>query len=414
VIGASASLADPRDQRRRIPVSTVLLAVMTSFWLQLGSLHALEDRLAHSVPLRRLLAETGWTEPLSEDTIAEILDGIEWASLRSLLHRQCKRELAGWGAERYKRSVLAQKLAGVGAAGLAGRAVVAVDGHELFASEHRTCDDCRTRQVTRKRDGHKVAVTEYFHSAVFAQQIGAHPALALDVEPIRPGENELFPTYRLLERMATVYGRRIGIVVADGAFDGEPFRQRCRQAGWHYVIRCKKENQDPGKTAVTALDRRDPDRCRPDQVHTTPDGTRYECWEEAHHGWRYVACRRTRSTSGRTQVTEGACVTDLPVDQAPPVAVAMLMETRWSIENTGFHEMVEAWDLDRAYAHSGKPCAVWAIVLLALLAYNAFQAYVYRDLGLDPAKPRRTLKALRIDFWESLGTASARAPPAAE
>jgi hypothetical protein len=413
---ACEPLPDPRRAgSRRIPVSAILLSVLTGFWLKLGSLHALEDRLAVSLPLRRLLACTGWSGAISEDTVAEVLGHIPLTALRPWLHRQCQRELARWGAGRYLQSVLARKLAGVGAAGLAGRAIVAVDGHELFASEHRSCRECRTRNVKKKRKGEMVTVTEYFHSAAFAQHIGAHPALVLDFEPLDPGENELFPTYRLLERMAAVYGRRIGIIVADGAFDGEPFRNRCRNAGWHYVIRCKKINQDPGKTAVAALNRRDPERARPDQSYQAPDGTLYECWEETHHGWRYVDCRRTRIVGGRTEIQQGACVTDLPADTTPPVAVAMIMEARWSIENTGFHELAGAWHFDRAFAHVGRPNAVWAIVLLALLAYNAFQAYVYRQLGLEAGQPSRTLKALGFDLWESLATIThsiARAPPA--
>lgn len=71
-------------------------------------------------------------------------------------------------------------------------------------------------------------------------------------------------------------------------------------------------------------------------------------------------------------------------------------------QNTGFHELAGAWSLDRAFVHKGRPTAAMAIVILALMAFNAFQVYIYRHLGLDPGKPSRTLGDIRRDFLETL------------
>jgi hypothetical protein len=38
----------------------------------------------------------------------------------------------------------------------------------------------------------------------------------------------------------------------------------------------------------------------------------------------------------------------------------------------------------------------------ALVAINAFQAYVYRHLKLDPAKPQLTALDIRRDLFETL------------
>lgn len=116
------------------------------------------------------------------------------------------------------------------------------------------------------------------------------------------------------------------------------------------------------------------------------------------------------------EVQTGACITDYTPKEVPAVAIALLMETRWWIENTAFHELAGQWSLDRAFVHSGRPKAVVAIVALALLAYNALQAYLYRELGINPSRPERTLGDIRRDFWETLalftlkGLARARAP----
>ena len=96
--------------------------------------------------------------------------------------------------------------------------------------------------------------------------------------------------------------------------------------------------------------------------------------------------------------------TELPEAIAPPQAVATLMMERWSQENTGFHERLRQMKLDRAYVHKGRVNAVWTVVAVALIAYNAWQAYLYKVLKRDPLRPERTWGNLQRDLWSSLGT----------
>jgi len=44
--------------------------------------------------------------------------------------------------------------------------VASVDGHELFATEHRCCDACRVRQVWKGKKETKRLVTECYHAVV--------------------------------------------------------------------------------------------------------------------------------------------------------------------------------------------------------------------------------------------------------
>jgi hypothetical protein len=80
------------------------------------------------------------------------------------------------------------------------------------------------------------------------------------------------------------------------------------------------------------------------------------------------------------------------------------MMERWSQENTGFHERLRQMKLDRAYVHKGRANAVWTVVAVALIAHNAWQAYLYKILKLDPLRPARTWGNLPRDLWSSLGT----------
>lgn len=366
------------------------------FWFGWPSLLSLDDHLRHQGFLRRILRLVGYSKPISDDTFRRGLDLLCLDGLRVVLHQVCLRTLKGWGAGRYRECALAQKLRPLHAHHLAARAVVGIDGHHLFTttSKKRCCSDCLERVIKVGKE----YVTEYYHMAVVAQWIGTHPSLVLDFEPLKSGENELVAVKRLVPRLAEVYGERIGILVADAFYDNEPFRRLAAKAGYSSVIVHKNELRDPGRSAVRALEKRDQQRLSPDWTHMDR-GVRYRVWEEPADGRRLMEVRRSDANGEwKTQ-----CMTDLPSETAPAVAVGMIVEERWGIENTGFHELVGTWNLDRAYVHAGRPTAAWAFVLLALLAYNVFQLFAYRHLKLDPRRPQRTLGALRRDLVTTLG-----------
>lgn len=407
------AIPDARDQARvTIPQAAVLFAILLMYWMGLGSVKALDDRLRNSAGLRRVLALVGWSGTISDDTFADVLAGIDLGALRQVLYAIGKRTLMRWATGPYRESTLGARLAGVGGsacAGLVARPLVAIDGHELFActSKNRVCPDCRTRKIKQKEpDGSEIEVEQRYHTLVVAQWVGAHPAVILDFEPIRPGEGEQIAAYRLVSRLEEVYGKSIGTLVADAAYDGEPFRLAARKAGYHFVIRHKNINIDPGKSFKKAIDRRDPDRSAPDRRYNeTASRRKYECWDEGDtvQGLRYIEARRTTRSvrEGKETVHKGACITSLPEEQAPAVAVAMMMETRWSIES-GFHELVGEWSVDRAFVHTGRSAAVLAIACLAFMAYNALATYLYRSLGINPRRPERTFGNIRDDLWETL------------
>jgi hypothetical protein len=228
----------------------------------------------------------------------------------------------------------------------------------------------------------------------------------LDFEPIQPGEGEQAAAYRLVERLEQTYGKAIGTLVADAAYDGEPFRRAAGKAGYTFVIRHKNANIDPGRSLKRAIDRRDRERALPDQIYNeTGRRRRYQCWDQTDSDLqlRYIEARRTTRAvrSGKEEEHKGACITNLPKERAPAVAVAMMMETRWTIES-GFHELVGEWTMDRAFVHSGRANAVLAIVCLAFMAYNVLAAYLYRALGIDPRRPQRTFGDVRRDLWETV------------
>lgn len=399
---------DGRDlARTSIPLDVLLVALLAMYWFQLPSLNALDDHLRHGGWLRRQLRVLGYADGIADDTFRNALAKLELDSVRRVLVQLNRRMLKGWGAGRYLDSQLGRLLAPIAHQRLAAKAVVAIDGHYLFGttSAARCCADCQRKPAWRKGE----RVTEYYHSLVVAQMMGAHPALVLDCEPVRYGENELTAVKRLLPRLAEAYGERIGIIVADALYDTEPFRRQVFELGYRSVVVHKTDNHDPARTAERNLAARDPDRLRPDVTYRPGPRTCYRVWEEPAGRRRLVEVRR----SGPRGTWKSQAMTDLPPEHAHPVAVGILLEERWDVENTGFKQLVCDWNLDRAYVHTNKPSAVWACAMLALLAYNVFHIFVYRVLGLDPHAPQRPLQALRRDLLHSAGDLATRGPPRA-
>lgn len=71
-----------------------------------------------------------------------------------------------------------------------------IDKHESHATFRRHCPGCLRRTI-HTAAGERV---QYYHRLVTQQLVGADRTLLLDVEPQRPGEDEVAAALRLLER----------------------------------------------------------------------------------------------------------------------------------------------------------------------------------------------------------------------
>jgi hypothetical protein len=387
------SLSQVRDGRRpgvgNIPLAAVLLAGVLGFASGLRAVRSWEERLRYHPAFRELLRVAGHQASISDDTFALALDGASLADMQAILRAQAKRELLRWPTGPHATSRLGRELVKLNARALAAWPVIAIDGHCLFTCRKEKCASCL---VIGNCWGHKVVV---------AQWVGTHPAMVVDFEPMAPGDNECTAATRLLMRIKERLQGAFKVVLLDAFYDHEPMRAAITNADLHYVIRHKDPRRQPGGDGLKALAARDPNRMHPDAVFRRRDGQRVEVWQqfEAPDGRRTVVFRRPE-----TKTVEGACVTNLPAAVAPPAAVATMMMERWSQENTGFHEMAGQLNLDRAYVHKSKANASWTVVALALIAYNAWQAYLYKVLGIEPMRPARTWRDLQFDMWAGLGT----------
>ena len=126
----------------------------------------------------------GYAQSISDDALAYATARMHLEPLRTTLattHRMLKRNKA------FVRNQISGLLA------------LNIDANEHFKSRSRCCPQCLQRQITVKNaQGQEEEVTAYYHQEVYAQLSGPAWNTLLDVEPLRPGEEERAAALRLL------------------------------------------------------------------------------------------------------------------------------------------------------------------------------------------------------------------------
>lgn len=382
-------VAGLRDGRRRpqIMTATVWLAVFAMFAVRLRSFNALEQELRRP---QRWESWVGDGRKPSSDTIGRVLASLDGAELRQALvavNRQAWRSKAIHGRR-----------------GATYR-VVAVDGHELWASRARCCAEC----LTRERIIGGEVVQEYSHRVVVAQWVGVTPPAILDVERIRPHEGEVVAARRLVERVVRAYGRLVDVIVADALYLEAPFVRLVLEAGKHVVIVLKQEARELYQDAdrLRALE---PPAVRRDGPRTTrlwdfPELTSFPTLERAVRVvWaEEQTVKRIRRGGRLREVVEEKrwiWMTDLPAGVVPAPTIQQWGHDRWDVENRGFNELVTLWHMDHCFVH--HPNAVE--VLLLTLATAFLLTYLFYARNLKPAaRAHLTRLALAARLREEFG-----------
>ena len=207
-----ADLTDTRPQPRiatRVIVSSLLVMILT----RLGSLNAVEQTRC-STFWRRFLQD-----PLpSADTLGRVASRMNPEPVREALralYSDLKRNKAlppPWH----------------------GLMPLVLDGHESHATQNRHCPECLQRTISTSHGEY----TQYYHRHVTAMLLGGDFPLLLDVEPQRPGEDEVTTALRLLERVLKNFPRAFDVVLGDALYTDPRF--------FNFVL-------DHGKDVLTVL-----------------------------------------------------------------------------------------------------------------------------------------------------------------
>lgn len=372
-------------------------------------LSLLLGEVAHIPSLSQLGEETklpqwqrwvGYHDPISHDTFGYASDRMDPEQLRRagvFINKKLKR---GKAFEESK---------------MHGLLVVSLDANEQFCSDHRCCEECLSREVVCKdAHGNEVKKTQYYHKQIYAQLSGPRLSVILDVEPMRPGEEECAGALRLLHRMRQKYGPRFfDLVVVDAWYTNGPFLKTVvEELGWPVVAVLKQERRDIYQEALALT------QGKPTQVvergqgpsqrgveigdlpalrfsDTYTDPVRVirvrERWQErTQQGkeWKTLEQEQTwiGVVAGQLDGYDGAAIRDFG-------------HLRWNIENNAFCELTQHWHLTHVAHH--KPVAVLALLWIKIIAFTLFHAFAICH-GKLFRLGKVTLQELRKRIYRSL------------
>lgn len=269
---------------------------------------------------------------------------------------------------------------------LHGLLVVAIDGNEQFHSRWRCCPECSRRRVKEKdaRTGQEREVVEYYHRQVYAQLHGPDGSVILDLEPIRPGEEEAQAALRMLGRMRRLYGPRFfDVVTVDAWYATEPFVRAVRHLGWGVVSVLKQERYTVYQEASVLARRQAPIRWQWEQRQIQLREVRDLSLTEARTQTVRVVLADERWTqrhrvAGRTvseaKTSHWRWIVTPELDAYPVQAIWRLGHQRWGVENHAFNELTQYYHLTHCPHH--EPVAILAWLLILVLAFNLFEVFI--------------------------------------
>jgi len=371
----ATKVADSR-YRRRIPVSSVILAWVYGFMTMVRS----TEQLGRLLDRRRVQRVVG-SGHISADVLARLLTRItnpesvreiSYAVIRKAMRNKC------W-------------LSG----SFAGRLVIAIDGTELFSSCYRKCSACSQRRLADGR-------IQYYHRAVVAKVVGEAP-LILDFEPIAPREGEQAAALRLVCRIHEALPLKQVLVLVDAGYQSPRLMNKLTEFGWHWILPIKDQapnlrkaivahfkvyKSPPGHFQGTAGKR----RLR--VTHRDHQWCRF--WDSYDHPHRILSFTETDIDSGTT-LENLTFITSVSAEVMPTRTLWSCAHKRWFIENQGFHVLKHTWSLSHPYVH--HPQAILLIVTCLIIAHNLLALYTTRRSTRFAQTP---LVDLAQDFLSSL------------
>jgi hypothetical protein len=268
-----------------------------------------------------------------------------------------------------------------------GLLVVSLDANEQFCSDHRCCEDCLTREMTCKdAQGHEVKKTQYYHKQVYAQLSGPNLSVILDMEPMRPGEEECAAALRLLGRIRRTYGARfIDGVSFDAWYAKGPFLRAIKKLGWFWVVVLKRQDMDVYQEARQLSQGQPPDAVFEDRQRKR----QVQLWEvkdlefsreygpavrvvRSEERWTEKRIRGGRKEQ-KPRCSQWVWATGAELDGYAAEVVYQAGHRRWGIENKAFNELTQGYHLEHCYHHD--PTSMLVMMLILVFGFTLFTAF---------------------------------------
>jgi len=378
--------------RPEIPARPVVLSLLLGEVAHVPSLLQLQEE----TKLTEWQQWVGYPGAISHDTFGYVSERLDPEDLRRAARHICRKLKRGKAFEAHK---------------INGLFCVSLDANEQFCSDHRSCEQCLTREVASKdARGQEVKKTQYYHKQVYAQLSGPELSVILDFEPMRQGEEECAAALRLLRRLRATHGPRFfDVVVVDSWYAKGPFLKTVAdELGWPVIAVLKQERFEVHQEAL-ALSQK-----QPDQV-VERNGRRVELWDVRDLRFsdsyetpvRVVRVRETwtqREQRGPEWVhvqkeQNWLWVVAGDLDGFDRAVIRDIGHSRWKIENHAFGQLTQHWHLTHCSHH--HPVAVVVLLWIKILAFTLFHAFAMLH-GKLYRMGKVTFQELRKRIYRSL------------
>ena len=359
-----------RDRRPypEIPTQPLLLSLLLGVIVRAASYLEVSQQTKR----RRWQHLVHWPNPISDDAFSYVSERFNVEDLRGCLVQINRRLKSNKALESCQ---------------INGLLFASLDANEHFKSRSRCCPCCCQREIEETdAQGQKHKVIEYYHRYVFAQINGLKLNVLLDLEPIRPGEEEAQAALRLLGRMRRLYGVRFfDAVTIDSWYVQGPFLKAVEKLGWSWVVVLKQERMGVLQEARALSTGQPPQR----EFHDEVRDRQVKLWEvrdldfSASYGAQ-VRVVHTQEEWVEKKVVGGkkVCLPQVSpwwwmasglLQASPATVVYAAGHRRWGIENKGFNELTQYYHLEHCYHH--EPVAMLAQMLIVVLGFGLFSAY---------------------------------------
>jgi hypothetical protein len=299
-----------------------------------------------------------------------------------------------------------------------GWMLAAVDGHEIASSYKRHCCECLQRTITVGG----VERVQYYHRLVAFQIITPDFHFLLDLEMLRPGEDEASAALRLIARVLENHPRCFDVLSADATYLRPSTIKALLGHGKHLVATLKDNQPTLLEEALALLP------AQRAQAFDTPAAAgrpaRHVLLREADGFTSETIATPLRlvhahETGTRRERVAGKWIdspidshwfwaTTMPASLAQGRAVFDFGHDRWKIENEGFNELVTHWHCDHYFHH--HPNSILVLWLMLFMAHALFHCFHSRNLKPEAKKGHTAIYFARL-FAASLRTEAWWPPP---
>jgi hypothetical protein len=292
-----------------------------------------------------------------------------------------------------------------------GWMLAAIDGHEIGSSYKRCCECCLKRNI-EVRGGTKV---QFYHRLVAFQIIAKDFCFLLDLELLKPGEDEVAASLRLLERVLRNHPRCFDVLVGDAIYLRPSMLNFIRDHDKHLIAVLKENQPELLQEARVLMEELEPDRIvrgKPDQTIDLRDMegfTTETITKPVRVVWSHEDTVRRERIAGEWETTETVSdwfwATTMPTSLTTKQTIGAIGHDRWKIENEGFNEVVTYWHANHYYHHHTN--SILVLWLMLFMAHAVFHCFHKRNLRPEQREHHTAIYFARLitaclrceDWW---------------